>query len=425
MSKMKLFAVLSLFVILMTVFGSVYAQDNAPAFKVSSVVTDEKVVLTTKDFPADMAYTVAMGNPADPDNFTTVAKFNSKNGGSLNITVKIPEKFQGLNQINILLQDANGVKMPGSFTNIPEEEPAAEAPAEEPAEEPAAEEPAAEEKPAEEPAAEEAASDTTTTTQTESNEESGDAPVISLMNQEPAEKPAAEETAEQPAEEPAAEEPAEEPAAEEKPAEEPAEEPAAEEKPAEEPAAEEPAAEEAAEPEVLEPIQLANADSGAAAEEQDFTCDFSIIPTVHIDAVKRNETVTFTTQNFPAGKTFSVAMGVYVESWTPAPRPRPCMNCARPMPRPSKPGIPSGFPDVLSGEEPAKEPDKGPHYNHSVSFQGTEVGTFDSGNGEAQTLTFEIPANLAGVSPIAIWISDLGYCGYYSYNYFYNTTTNW
>ena len=51
MNKTKLFVMLSLFVVLMTVFGNVLAQDSSlPAFKVSSVVTDEKVVLTTKNF---------------------------------------------------------------------------------------------------------------------------------------------------------------------------------------------------------------------------------------------------------------------------------------------------------------------------------------------------------------------------------------
>ena len=56
MNKTKLLVMLSLFAILMTVFGNVMAQDsNLPAFKVTSSVTDEKVVLTTKNVPADTA----------------------------------------------------------------------------------------------------------------------------------------------------------------------------------------------------------------------------------------------------------------------------------------------------------------------------------------------------------------------------------
>ena len=60
----------------------------------------------------------------------------------------------------------------------------------------------------------------------------------------------------------------------------------------------------------------------------------------------------------------------------------------------------------------------------TTSFSGIEVGTFNTGDGAPQTLTFEIPESLAGVSPIALWINDLGPCGFYSYNYFYNVSTN-
>ena len=172
MNKTKVLVLLSLFAVLMTVFGNVMAQDSTlPAFKVSSSVTDEKVVLTTKNFPADTNYTVSMGNPDDPENYTPVAKFNSKTGGNLNVTVKIPAKFQGLYTISLMLQDADGGKILGSFVNdpalAPVEEPEAENTAEEPislinqesAEEPVSEEPAAEEG-AEEPKAEEGADET-------------------------------------------------------------------------------------------------------------------------------------------------------------------------------------------------------------------------------------------------------------------------
>ena len=395
MNKTKLMVLLSLFVILMTVFGSVYAQDSSlPAFKISSAVTDEKVVLTTKNFPADTAYTVSMADPADPDHYTAVAKFNSKTGGSLNVTVKIPAKFQGLYMIDLMLQDDSGAKILGNFVNDP---------AAAPAEEPVAEEPAPAEEPAEKPAEE----------------------TISLVNQQPAEEPAS------------AEEPAEEPA----PAEEtvtlvnqqPAEEPAPAEDPVEEPVLEEPAPAE-------EPVETVE-----AANEPAPVCDYTLIPTVSIDAVTRNKSVTFTTANFPANSSFKVSMGVYVSTWTPDPRPAPRPH---PGPKPQAPVVgelPQVNPDLpsfywLSGSPEASKPapsfkdiDKPaepgrpgpkPHGKVTTSFSGIEVGTFNTGDGAPQTLTFEIPESLAGVSPIALWINDLGPCGFYSYNYFYNVSTN-
>ena len=408
MKNAKLILILSLFVILMTVFGNVCAQDpNLPAFKVSQAVTDEKVVLTTKNFPADMNYTVSMASQDDPEKFTPVAKFNSKNGGSLNVTVKIPEKFHGLNTIILRVQDANGSKMIGSFVNVPEEQPVEEEPITLQNQEPAAEEPAAEE-PAQEPAAEEPAEEET----------------ITLQNQEPAaEEPAAEE----PAQEPAAAEPAEEetitlqnqePAAEEPAAEEPAQEPAAEEPAAEEPVQgglEEPAPAQ----EIVEEIQPV--ENGAPVQEM--ICDYTLTPTVHIDAVTRNKTVTFTTKDFPADKTFSVQMGVYVESWRPAPIPwgRPVVV----KPIPFKPYTPPSFPDYDAPAAPSAPAVPGPKFERTVSFNGTEAGTFNSGTGEPQTLTFEIPANLQGLGIIALWVRDLSPCGFYSYNWFYNNTTNW
>ena len=422
MNKTKILVMLSLFAILMTVFGSVYVQDNnLPAFKISSAVTDEKVILTTRNFPADTAYTVSMADPADPDHFTAVAKFNSKTGGSLNVTVKIPDKFKGLYIIDLMLQDESGAKILGNFIN----DPAAE-PVEEPAEEPAPEEPAAE------PAPEE---------------------TITLVNQQPVEEPAPEEPTEEVIEKPApAEEPAEEPVIEEPaPAEEPAEEPvldepAPAEAPAEEPVLEEPAPAEGPVEEV------------AVSEAPALTCDYTQIPTVSIDAVTQNKSVTFTTANFPANSTFSVSMGVYVSSWTPDPMPAPGPHSGphsgpKPGPKPGdkpqgtagsqypaeKPQLSSdlpylypvspsssapvpGFKDIDAA--PAK-PGPKPHGTVTTSFSGIEVGTFNTGDGSPQTLTFEIPESLAWASPIALWINDLGPCGFYSYNYFWNATTNW
>ena len=430
MNKTKMVVILSVFAILMTVFGSVFAQDNSlPAFRVSSVATDEKVVLTTKNFPADTAYLVSMGSPENPDAYTNVAKFNSKTGGSLNVTVKIPEKFHGLYMINLMLQDDSGAKIPGSFVNdpalAPVEEPEAENTAEEPislinqesAEEPVSEEPAAEEG-AEEPKAEEGADESIAEegAAEEGTEEAG-AP-ITLINQQPAaEEPAAEE--------PVIEEKAEEPVAEETVSEESAEEPVAEEPVSEEPILEQP----------VQPVEEVPAEENAAVSQPEAVCNYALTPTVTIDAVAQNASVTFTTHDFPANSTFSVSMGVYVSSWVPDPKPAP-----RPYPYPiPQPYIPEGFYPISGGDSatapsapsfnPGKEdgkpaPAPAPAGHFVSSFNGTEVGTFSTGDGSSQTLTFQIPAQLAGANPIALWISDLGPCGFYSYNYFWNATWN-
>ena len=83
MKHTKLLLMLSLFVILMSVCGSVFAQDNSnPGIKVKEVITDEKIVLITKNFPADTTYTVSLASEENPEAYTAVARFNSKSGGS-------------------------------------------------------------------------------------------------------------------------------------------------------------------------------------------------------------------------------------------------------------------------------------------------------------------------------------------------------
>ena len=181
-------------------------------------------------------------------------------------------------------------------------------------------------------------------------------------------------------------------------------------------------------------------DAGAAncvgyAQLCSAVCNYALVPTVTIDAVAQNASVTFTTHNFPANSTFSVSMGVYVSSWVPDPKPAP-----KPYPYPiPQPYIPDGFYPISGGTSetapsapsfnPGKEdgkpaPAPAPAGHFVSSFNGTEVGTFSTADGSSQTLTFQIPAQLAGANPIALWISDLGPCGFYSYNYFWNATTN-
>ena len=425
MKKSNSMILLFLIAVLLTLFGSAAAQDaKTPAIMVKNVVPDKEVVLSARNFPADMVYTVSMSGPADPDIYTPVAKFNSDSGGNLSVTVPIPEKFRGLTEINLLLKDSNGARIMGGFVNSQTEEPAAEEPVEEPA---------AEEKPAEEPAAEEPAAE------------------------KPAEEPAAEEPVDEPAEEPAADKAAAEAPAAEEPVKETAEEPAAEE-PAEEPV-EEPA-EEATETEVVTLVNPADkareaAEKGAedtVVNEPEVTefaqpeaeavnvpvliCDLSVIPGVHIDAVKRNESVTFTVKKFPADTTVSVSMGKYVESWRPAPMPQPRPYpvydpCCPPAPKPGpKPGPhhgpePRPFPHFDPDPDPDWDPKRppAPRGETVVTFQGEEVGTFSTGDGGEQQLTFSIPASVQGMGTIAIWLKDQSPCGFYAYNYFYNNST--
>ena len=440
MKNLKSILVLCLCVILMAAFGTVLAQDEtAPAFRVSEVVPDTTVTVITKNIPADTSYLVSLGNIGDADSVTAVAKFNSKNGGALSVTVKIPEKFQGQEALDIILTDSNGGKIEGSFENIAtaveptaepvvEEEETAEEPA---AEEEAAEEPAAEEEAAEEPAAEEEAAEEPAAEE----EEAAADETVSLVN----ESVTLEEEAVE--EEPAAaeEEVAEEPAAEEEVAEEPvAEESVAEEEAAEEPEADEEVTEEAAEEETVA------ADDILVSEET--TCDYSVTPYVYIDSVVKDGTVTFTTYNFPANSTFSVQMGVFngtnpgrPQHHEPDPRhnpendPQPGRD-PKPLPEPQPAPIPDGNQGVVALtqifydlEQPA--PSFNDHHDHGPkpapvasvpTFSGQEVGKYETGDGSSQTLTFDIPEDLQGTGTIALWIADEGPCGFYAYNYFYN-----
>ena len=93
------------------------------------------------------------------------------------------------------------------------------------------------------------------------------------------------------------------------------------------------------------------------------------VPMIYIDSVVRNSTVTFHTNNFPAGLSFDVLMG------------------------------PMG----------------------SRGVDGYYAGSFNSGSGGKLTLTFAIPAEMHGASKIAIRVQNTS-SGYYAYNWFYNNT---
>lgn len=94
------------------------------------------------------------------------------------------------------------------------------------------------------------------------------------------------------------------------------------------------------------------------------------IPTIEIVEVQRDQTVTVRTRNYPANRTFTVRMA------------------------------PMG----------------------TKGINGTVVGTTDSGAGGSFVATYTIPAALHGARQIAIRLDAPG--GYYSYNWFFNSTTD-
>ncbi len=96
------------------------------------------------------------------------------------------------------------------------------------------------------------------------------------------------------------------------------------------------------------------------------------IPTFSISAVVRNESVTIVTNNFPANDNFDVLMNVY----------------------------------------------------GTQGKNGILVDTVSSGEGGSFTKTFSIPSELKGLSKIAIRLQSNKGTGYYSYNWFYNNSTN-
>ena len=275
-----------------------------------------------------------------------------------------------------------------------------------------------------------------------------------METEEPAEEPADEPETEKPVEEPVTEPEAEEliielklPETEES-AEESAAEPETEELTIELllPETEEPAEETTVEPEdekLIIELLLTEEEAQALelllSETPEVICDYSVTPAVTINSVTGNQSVTFTTANFPTDSTFTVSMGYYVSTWTPdskpGPAPRPHDDRYAPDPRQDRPAPapqPNPFYELIRVYETQPVPNFDDHDHGrkdkdgtvTTTFSGMAVGSFETGDGAPQTLTFAIPESLKNVNPIALWISDEGPCGFYSYNYFYNNSTN-
>jgi hypothetical protein len=102
------------------------------------------------------------------------------------------------------------------------------------------------------------------------------------------------------------------------------------------------------------------------------TSGYTGIPTFMITAVKRNESVTIQTNNFPAGQTFNVTMG------------------------------PMG----------------------TRGIGGTSVGTIESGSGGQLSKTFAIPPTLYDHAQISIRAQTAHLYPYYAFNWFWNNDAN-
>ena len=63
------------------------------------------------------------------------------------------------------------------------------------------------------------------------------------------------------------------------------------------------------------------------------------------------------------------------------------------------------------------------NYMGTKGVDGFQVGSFNTGNGANQTLTYNIPADLVGQKQIAIRIQSTSGSGYFAYNWFTNKTS--
>jgi len=107
------------------------------------------------------------------------------------------------------------------------------------------------------------------------------------------------------------------------------------------------------------------------ANQPNPVASYSGIPTIAITAVQRDTSVTFLTHNYPANQQFTVTMGTF----------------------------------------------------GSKGIGGVVAGTFNSGAGGSMPVTMPIPAQLAGLDRLAIRAQTSHQYPYYSYNWFFNTTT--
>jgi hypothetical protein len=80
-----------------------------PSFSIKSVVRDDKVTITTKNFPADKTFTVRMGAFGTAAvGGTVVGTTDSGDGGSFDVTYDIPDGLKGSSRIAIRMDATSG-----------------------------------------------------------------------------------------------------------------------------------------------------------------------------------------------------------------------------------------------------------------------------------------------------------------------------
>lgn len=119
--KIVLF-VLALAFILPMIFSvqNVSAQFKIPVFFIKEVTTDVSVSVETKDFPANVDFTVMMGEYNTRGvNGIEVGKLNSGAGGAFAATFNIPDQLKGRNTISIRMEGTGGWYSFNFFINNP------------------------------------------------------------------------------------------------------------------------------------------------------------------------------------------------------------------------------------------------------------------------------------------------------------------
>jgi len=101
--------VLALIFLVPVFFGVSQVTAGYPSFNIDEVVTDKTVTLLTKDMPKDLDFKVLLGeyNTKGVDGIE-VAQFDSGEGGSFKVTVDIPAALQGRAQISVRIESLTG-----------------------------------------------------------------------------------------------------------------------------------------------------------------------------------------------------------------------------------------------------------------------------------------------------------------------------
>jgi len=177
------------------------------------------------------------------------------------------------------------------------------------------------------------------------------------------------------------------------------------------------------------PAAVEGAEGSPAVVEPAAQCNFSVFPSFTIQSVVKGESVTIDTLNFPANSSFTVKMGYYVKGSHPFFGYHDCgPDCGfgpTSFNFQSYNGYFTGS-GPMGGFNPFHSDHMNPPFNghrSNLAFVGIEVGTYDTGDGAPQTLTYQIPTDLKAYDPIIVWIEDKGACGFYAFNYFWNRTT--